>query len=452
MTRRTNPDMTQGPILSSLLAYAYPLMLGSLFQDLYHVVDMAIAGYTMGDDALAAISSTSVITTLINPLLNGFCIGCSVQIANRYGEKNDDMTRQCVTAMSLLCVGLMVFVMALMITFIKPVLELVKIPDTLKADAFAYIRVILFGIPATLLYDLCANIFRALGNSKTPLIVLILSTFSNTALDYLFMVPLHMGVEGAALATIISQGAAAIFAGALFLSKYPSLRFTRTDLRNSTSAAREMLPYGISGAFTNSVFAIGAAAIQGTVNSLGTDVIVSQAAANKIKSFAMIPSGGLANAAATFSAQNHGAGNFERIKKGVHTAIYCSMICTAVLFVLIRISDRSLIVLITHTQNRTVIDQAEDMLNIVIPFIFCQTALMSYRMAMQGMCHKIIPIIGMSIELVIRCTFAFLITPRIGYRGIAYSEPASWIISGAAMGMLFYKILRQNMSQPCDRS
>ena len=445
--KRTKIDMTQGAILPALLSYAFPLMLGSLFQDLYHVADMSIAGHTMGDSALAAISSTGVITTLINPMLNGFCIGSSVQISNRFGEKNHAMARRCIAAMSILCVCMMIAVTSSALLLLEPILDLVKIPGELREEASDYIRVILLGIPATILYDLFACTYRAVGDSKIPLIVLIFSAFTNTGLDYLFIVPFQMGVRGAAVATVVSQIAAAILAWLFFVRRYPELKISREDVRGCRQAMGDMLPYGVSGAFTNSVFAIGAAAIQGTVNSLGAEVIVSQAASSKIKSFAMIPSAALSNAAATFSAQNFGAHKIERIRKGVHTVIGCGIVCTAVLYVLIRIFGEASIRLITDTQNPTILEQARTMLFIAIPFILFQTAVMSYRMSVQGMCRKLIPILGMAIELVIRCTFAFAVTPVMGYRAIAWSEPASWIIGAASMGTAFYLILRKEQKK-----
>ena len=433
-------DMTQGKILPVLLTFAIPMMLGALFQDLYNLVDMTIAGYTLGDDALAAISATSGMMIFINSMSRGFNIGNAILVSNSFGAGDLQKTRKSFAAMAELCIAMAVTSTVLLLLVIRPLLRLISTPDNLFSDAKIYIVTIISGIIAAMLYDMFACAYRAVGNSKTPLYFLILSSLLNMVLDYVFMVPLAMGVRGAALATIVSQAISAILSGINFYRSYPELRIRKEDLVGNGGIIREMLPIGFSSSLTNSVFAIGTVAIQGAVNALGAETIIAQGASRKIQMFAYIPSVSIANTIATFSAQNYGAKKIDRISKGIHTAILFSFCCNIVTFTVLFFFGGKLTALITNTQSAAVIKQSETMLRIIVPFIFCQTAIMSYRMSIQGMQRKIIPIMGTFIELIIRCVFALVITPVIGYVAIAWAEPASWITSGLSMLISYYVI------------
>ncbi|MCQ2420651.1 MAG: polysaccharide biosynthesis C-terminal domain-containing protein [Clostridia bacterium] len=433
-------DMTQGKILPVLLTFAIPMMLGALFQDLYNLVDMTIAGYTLGDDALAAISATSGMMIFINSMSRGFNIGNAILVSNSFGAGGLQRTRKGFAARAELCIAMAVTSTVLLLLVIGPLLRLISTPDNLFSDAKIYIVTIISGITAAMLYDMFACAYRAVGNSKTPLYFLILSSLLNMVLDYVFMVPLAMGVRGAALATIVSQAISAILSGINFYRSYPELRIRKEDLVGNGGIIREMLPIGFSSSLTNSVFAIGTVAIQGAVNALGAETIIAQGASRKIQMFAYIPSVSIANTIATFSAQNYGAKKIDRISKGIHTAILFSFCCNIVTFTVLFFFGGKLTALITNTQSAAVIKQSETMLRIIVPFIFCQTAIMSYRMSIQGMQRKIIPIMGTFIELIIRCVFALVITPVIGYVAIAWAEPASWITSGLSMLISYYVI------------
>lgn len=433
-------DMTTGRILPVLLTFAIPMMLGSLFQDLYNLVDMTIAGYALGDSALAAISATGALTQFTNSMSMGFNVGNAIVISNAFGAGDMDKTRRSFAAMVELCIGMALAATALLLVFVTPILRLISTPEALFSEARIYIVTILSGLTCSMLYNMFACAYRSVGNSKTPLYFLILSSVLNMILDYLFMVPLQWGVFGAAFATVLSQAISVILSAVNFHRIYPELRIRREDLKNSGEIIREMLPIGFSSSLTNSVFAIGAVAIQGAVNSLGAETIIAQGATRKLAMFAYLPSVSIANTVATFAAQNYGAKKIRRISQGIHTAIFFSFLCNIVTFTVLALFGGKLTQLITNTQSEIVIHQAQTMLRITVPFVFCQTAIMSYRMSIQGMRRKLIPIMGTFIELVIRTTFALVITPVVGYTAIAWAEPASWILSGLSMLISYYII------------
>ena len=433
-------DMTQGRILPILLTFAVPMMLGSLFQDLYNLVDMTIAGYALGDAALASISATGALTQFTNSVSMGFNVGNAIVVSNSFGAGDLDKTRRSFAAMAELCVALALVLSAVLLAVLSPILRLISTPDNLLDGARVYMGTLLAGLLFSMLYNMFACAYRAVGNSRTPLYFLILSSVLNMVLDYVFMVPLHMGVFGAAFATVLSQAISVLLSALNFYRVYPELRIRREDLRSGWEIIREMFPIGFSASLTNSVFAVGAVAIQGAVNSLGAETIIAQGASHKISMFAYLPSVSIANTVATFAAQNYGAKKISRISQGIHTAIFFSFLCNIVTFTVLSIFGGRLTALITNTQDPVVIEQAQTIIRIVTPFIFCQTAIMSYRMSIQGMRRKLIPIMGTFIELVIRTSFALIVTPMTDYRAIAWAEPASWIISGSSMLISYYII------------
>ena len=443
MARGRTLDMTRGRILPMMLQFALPMMLGNLFQHLYNLADMTIAGYALGDHALAAISATAALVTLINTTAMGFNTGNSILIAQAFGAGDHDRTRRSVAGVFELCLILIVILTVGLLLLIDPLLKLIQTPADLYADARAYIVILIAGLCATMLYNMLAGAFRALGNSRVPLMFLIFSSILNVILDLVFMVPLQMGVRGAALATVIAQGISAVLSVLYFYKSYPLFRPRRSDFRGNRALLLDMLPMGISAALTNSLFAIGDIAVQGALNNLGDDAIIAKAVARKIQSFCIIPSICTANTCATFTAQNYGAGRLGRITQGLKVANLFSLCCNVVTFALIYLFGGSIIQVVTNTDSAAVVENGVLMLRIVVAFVFTQTIVTSFRMAIQSMKRKLIPMLGTGIELLTRCFCAFVLAPSLGFLGICFAEPLSWVVSGAAMVICYVLILRK---------
>ena len=430
--------MTEGRILPVMLQFAIPVMIGSLFQNLYNLADMSIAGYTLGDHALAAIAASHSIVYLINAVSMGFNTGNAILISQAFGAGNMTNARKCYAGVLELCIGMIIVMTTVLGLLVNPLLRLVRTPAELFEDAFAYIIIMILGQCASMLYNMYAAVFRSLGNSKMPLAFLIFSSALNVGLDILFIVPLGMGVRGAALATIVAQAISAVLSGIYFYVNYPEMRLRREDFRGNAVLIKEMFPMGAAAAVSNSLFAIGDMAVQGAVNALGSAAIIGQAAAQKIRSFAIIPSIGMANTGATFAAQNYGAGKLDRITKGIYTGVAVNIVVNVFTTAVAFLFGGELIRLVTNTENAEVIANGQLMLRIVVPFIFTQTIVMIYRMSIQGMKRKVIPIIGTAVELCTRFFCALVLAPIIGFLGICFAEPMSWVVSGAVMVIFYY--------------
>lgn len=435
--------MTEGPILRILLAFAVPMMLGSLFSDLYNLVDMTIAGYTIGDSALAAISATSGIMAFINATSRGFNIGNSIAVSNAFGEGDMDKTRKNLASMFTLCYTLSLSLTLLLCLFIKPLMHLINTPDGLFTEAYKYIIVIIAGLTFTMSYDLFACAFRSLGNSKLPLYLLIFCSFLNIGLDLLFMAVLKMGVFGAALATILSQFVSAVVSLIYFYRMYPELHFKKEDFIGVLPIAKDMFPIGMASAMTNSMYSIGWIFLQSSINSLGQNTLVAYAAYKKVSMFALIPSVSMANTLATFAAQNYGARNFKRITRGIYTSCGFSFLINIFTFCIIFFFGKGIVRLITNTQSQEVLNQAYNLLLVTTAFVWAQTVIMGFRLSIQGMRKKLIPWLGTCFEMFIRIFFAVVCIPRRGYIHIGLAESACWVFGGILMVICYYIILNK---------
>lgn len=440
---RNYSNMTEGAILPVLMRFALPLMLGGLFQDLYSVADMTIAGYTLGDHALAAIAATNAVIMMMNYAARGYNLGNSILLSNAFGAGDMEKTRKSFAVMTELCFLYSVIMSVVFLLLIGPLMRLINTPSALFSDAGLYAVIIIGGLTCTMAYNLFAGAFKALGNSKVPLYFLIFSSFLNIGLDFLCIVVLKMGVAGAALATIFSQLISAVLSGYYFFRLFPEMKFTLRDLRGTGELAKEMFLVGISVAVTNSIFAIGAVAIQGAVNSLGPETIIAQSSCSKIRNFATIPSVNIANSVATFAAQNYGAKKYDRITRGIWTSIGISFAFNVVTYTILFTLGDNIVQLITNTDSENVVRTAQTMLNIEGAFTWAQTGVMGFRMCIQSLKRKVAPMFGTAIELVIRCFFAYVLTPAIGFRAISLAEPASWLISGASMAICYYVIMNR---------
>lgn len=435
-------NMTEGSILSAIVRFAIPLMLGSLFQDLYSMADMTIAGYTLGDRSIAAISSSAAIINMMNYAARGYNMGNSIPVANAFGSGDMEKTKKALIAMNVLCVLYSLVVTTLFLVFLKPLLRFVNTPADLFDSAMTYAVIIVSGLICTMAYNLFSASFQALGNSKLPLYFLIFSSVLNVLLDLFCIVVLKLGVAGAAIATIFSQFVSAVLSGISFFRRFPEMRYRLKDLKGIGPVLADTFPIGISVAITNSIFSIGAVSVQSAINALGESTIIAQSSASKIRMFATIPSVNLANAVATFAAQNYGAKKYHRITKGIWTGIGVSAGINIFTYLICFFFGGAIAKLITNTQNPDVVYMASTMLRIEVAFVWAQTAVMSFRMSIQSLKRKIIPMLGTGVELVIRCVFAFVITPMIGFTAISWAEVASWLISGSVMLICYYILIK----------
>ncbi|MGN0587749.1 MAG: MATE family efflux transporter, partial [Oscillospiraceae bacterium] len=414
-------DLTKGSPGKLILAFALPIALGNVFQLLYSFADVWIVGSTLGNNALAAVGSTSTLNDLIVGFLIGLTNGFAVITAQNFGAKNDKGLRSAEAHTIMLGFAVSIALTVFSVTLLSPILHLLNIPEEHFADGSEYARIILLGMTAAMIYNICSSILRAIGDAVTPLIFLIISSVMNVALDFLLITQFDMGVSGAAYATVISQIAAAALCAVYMWIRYPLLRLKAEDFKFSADMSKRLMSSGLSMGLMNSLVAFGTVALQSSINTFGTNIIVAHTAARKLTSLFMMPFAVLGMTMAAYCAQNYGAEQYSRIRRGVFSAVKYAWIWCAGLIVLIYTCAPQMLKMITSTDVPEIIDTATLYLRINC-ILYCVTAVISiFRNSLQGVAEHRVPIVSSGIELAGKVLVVIFLAPRIGYMGIILS-------------------------------
>lgn len=421
-------DLTKGPLFKTLTVFAVPIFLGNLFQLFYSLADTRIVGTYLGEEALAAVGGTGVLSNLLIGFMNGMTLGFAVPMARFYGGKKEDKLKRAFALSAgmgiILCIMLVVFCLLCM----NGLMLFLKIEPELMADARSYCTVLICGLFFTFTYNLGAAALRALGNSITPLILLICSSFLNIGLDIMFINSFHLGVFGAGLATVIAQGVSAVLCIGYILNKYEMLRFQIKDMKPDAYLMKELLAAGCSMAFMSSLVQFGTVMLQTAINGLGQDIIVAHTAARKVTEIFMMAFSITGATMCTFTGQNLGAGKYDRIRKGLFGAL--AFLAFWVLFVILLANTISeeLIRMITGSDNISVLKTGASYLKFDTMFYMVAACVTLFRNVLQGLGNHITPIVSSLVELVGKVVFAKLMVPRIGYFGVILAEPIVWIL------------------------
>ena len=419
--------LTEGTPWKQILLFSIPIFWGNIFQLLYSLVDTKIVGSTLGTEALAAVGSVSTLHTLMTGFLNGLTLGFSLITAMCFGA--DQMKRLKKSFAMTIELGVLttaVLVVALMLV-LQPLLHLLNVPEEQFAMSYAYISVLIVGLFATVLYNLCANTLRAIGDSLTPLLFLILATVSNIGLDYLFILEFHMGVQGAAYATVLAQLISVVLCFVRIFRKFPILHLQKSDFRPEKELIVEMYKSGLSMGLMSCLVSIGTIMLQSAINTFGTTVIVAHTAARKVFEIMSLPMSVLGSAMATYCGQNYGAKRFDRIRQGIRASLLIAAIWSVAVFIICHTVEGALIRFVASTTDAEVIYWGSMYLKVDMSFIVVCGVIVILRNSMQGFGDRVIPVFSSCIELAGKIIFAFVFAPMFAYWGIIWAEPVVWI-------------------------
>ena len=419
--------LTEGTPWKQILLFSIPIFWGNIFQLLYSLVDTKIVGSTLGTEALAAVGSVSTLHTLMTGFLNGLTLGFSLITAMCFGA--DNMKRLKKSFAMTIGLGVLtttVLVVALMFV-LQPLLHLLNVPEEQFAMSYAYISVLIVGLFATVLYNLCANTLRAIGDSLTPLLFLILATVSNIGLDYLFILEFHMGVQGAAYATVLAQLISVVLCFVRIFRKFPILHLQKSDFRPEKGLIVEMYKSGLSMGLMSCLVSIGTIMLQSAINTFGTTVIVAHTAARKVFEIMSLPMSVLGSAMATYCGQNYGAKRFDRIRQGIRASLLIAAIWSVAGFIICHTVEGALIRFVASTTDAEVIYWGSMYLKVDMSFIIVCGVIVILRNSMQGFGDRVIPVFSSCIELAGKIIFAFVFAPVFAYWGIIWAEPVVWI-------------------------
>lgn len=440
-------DMTTGNPVKLILYFSIPLLIGNIFQQFYSMVDTIIVGRFLGVKALAAVGSTGSLTFLIIGFVLGLASGFSVLVSQKFGANDDEGLKKAVASSIVLSTVLAIIITIISVFAAKPLLTLMNTPSDIINDATTYITVIFAGTFATFFYNMISGILRALGDSKTPLYFLIISSILNIVLDLVFIVNFNMGVAGAAWATVISQGVSGLLCLFYTAKKFPILHLKKEHFKFENEYIKQHLRIGVPMALQFSITAIGAIILQGAVNAFGSTVVAAHTAASRVEQLVMQPSVTFGVTMATYSAQNLGAGNIERIKEGVKKCTMINIIIGIIAAIILIFFGDVFVKMFVTGSDPSVIAYAKQYLTIVAFFFIPLSLIFIYRNALQGMGYTFVPMMAGVAELVARTVVAFTLPALIGYTGICLAGPMAWIAAAIPL-ILDYSKKINSMSSP----
>lgn len=436
-------DLTVGKPLFQILRFALPLVLGTLFQQLYSFADTVIVGRCLGTDALGAVGTTYSLNFLILGFVQGACVGFGIPVAETFGAKDQGGLRKYLFNGALLCVVLSVVFTLFTTLMAGPLLQLIHTPEELYADAVLYIRIIFLGIPATVLYNYASSVLRAMGDSQHPFYFLLAASVLNIGLDYLLIVSMGMGVDGAAIATVLSQllsGGLCAFWFFTRTAKQEELTFRGQSSLLSAGHCKRLAYIGFPMGFEYSVSAIGAVIMQDAINLLGSTAVAAQTAGEKIRQMFTLPMESVGMAMATYVGQNHGAHRTDRIKQGIQDGCTIQLTYCVAAWVVIFFVKPYAVGLVLGDADPAVTAGAIQYLAIM-SLLFCfHGLLMIFRNTLQGLGYSVQAIISGVGELIGRSLGGLLaVKTGLGYVGICLSNPFAW---GLAMLYCMFMVRR----------
>ncbi len=435
-------DLTEGKELPLIITFMLPLLLGMLFQQFYNVTDSVIVGHYLGKGALAATGATGSIIFLIIGFANGLSSGFAIPVSQRFGARDETNLRRFAGSALLLSALFAVVLTTLSVVFCHRILEAMRTPADIIDDAYAYLVVILAGIPATIYYNLLSGFIRALGDSRTPVVILAISSVINivSTAALVFLTPI--GVAGAAIATVLSQIVSCALSWIHIRRRLPLLRLTRADLHPSPSHVGGLVRNGVPMGLQYSITAIGAVVLQSAVNSLGSDAVASATAAGKVGVFFCCVFEALGSTMATWGGQHVGAGKIRRIRSGVRICLGIgfaySLLCVALYYFL----GCELSSLFLDVSETSVLADARRMLlanGICYPLL---TLVNVVRFMIQGMGFGRLAMIAGLMEMVARTAVGFALVPAIGFLGACFASPAAWIMADLFLIPAYFRCYR----------
>ena len=431
-------DMTSGKPIKLIWNFTIPLLIGNLFQQLYNMADTFIVGRTIGVHALASVGSTGSIIFLILGFANGLTAGLAIPLAQRYGAKNYSGVKRSFYVSILISTVVAILLTILSMVFCRQILEIMQTPVEIIDGAYDYLMVIFAGIFSSMAFNLLSNIFRSIGDAKTPLYFLVIACIMNIILDIVFIAGFGTGVEGAGYATVLSQIFSALACILYIWKKIPILRLNSKDFVAKSLDVKEHIRISFPMAFQSSIIAIGAIIIQITLNQLGATAVAAYTAAQKIDQVAILPMMSFGVTMATFVAQNYGAKKYDRIWRGVRDCIKLSLTFAISVGIILNLFSPIFIRAFVGVGHEEVVELG------AIYFITNGTMysllslLFIYRYTLQGVGKTFTPTVAGIMELCMRAFAAVVLSNLYGYTGATMANPLAWLGSLIPLMIAYY--------------
>lgn len=436
-------DMTSGSPIRLIVGFFVPLMFGMLFQQFYSMVDTIIVGKFLGVNALAAVGSTGSVNFMVIGFCMGVCNGFAIPAAQKFGAKDYNYLRKYVANGAILAVLFAVVMTITVCLLCWNILRWMNTPEDIIQQAYDYIFVIFLGIPVIYLYNFLSGIIRSLGDSKSPLYFLILSSVLNIALDFCLIVIVPLGVAGAAWATVISQGISGILCLFYMRAKYAVLKISREEWRPDKRCMAQLCNMGIPMGLQYSITAIGSIILQTAVNGLGSMAVAAVAAAAKVNIFFGCPFDAMGSTMSTYCGQNLGAGKLDRVKQGVLSCYVIGIVYSIAAFIVLFLFGDKIALLFLNADQIEILKNVHLMLKINSAFFVMLAAVNIFRFAIQGLGFSKLAILAGVCEMVARAIVGLFLVPAFGFTGACFASPIAWIFADAFLIPVFFVVVRK---------
>lgn len=435
-------DMTHGSPFGLIIRFSIPLMFGNLFQQFYSMVDTIIVGRFLGKGSLAAVGSTGSLNFLIIGFCLGLCSGFAIPVAQQFGAKNYDEIKRLVGNIIWLTGGASALFTAVTVALCWPMMEWMNTPSDIIVEAYYYMVVIFAGIPAIFLYNILAALLRALGDSRTPVIFLVIASFLNIGFDLLLVLVIPMGVAGAAIATVLAQLLSGIACFIYVVKKFPILHVRREDLRPNTEYMRRLCAVGVPMGLQTSITAIGNILLQTAVNGLGSLYVAAITAGSRLYCLFVCAFDALGIAMSTYGGQNIGARKIDRLSPGLRAAMIIGSVYSILSLAIMYFFGMPLLTLFVEGSEVEILENAFLYLIINGLFSIPLAGVNIFRLLIQGMGYSKIAMFAGVCEMFARSLTALLLVPPFGFVAACFAGPIAWIMADMFLVPVYFMILR----------
>lgn len=440
-----NTNMTEGNVLRVILMFTIPLFIGNLFQQVYNTVDSMIVGRYLGQNALAAVGSTGTVMFMINGLTSGLCTGFTVLTSQKFGENDKEGTKRSVANGMLLALIIIVCMTGFSLCIMSSLLTIIHTPKEIFQDAYTYIMIICVGILPNVAYSFFAGCLRAVGNSRVPLITLVISACVNVVLDYMFIRYCNMGVAGAAWATNIAMAVSAIICLLYILRKEPSITPKWSMFRLNMEYSKKQLAVGVPMALQFGITGFGTVIMQAAINLFGSAAVAAYTASTKITSLLMQGATSLGQTMATYAGQNYGAKMSKRIRKGVRCAISIVVVYSLAAAFISYFGLPYIVPVFFEkgTDMAPLLVYAKEYIGICACFYIPLGVIFTFRNTMQGCGYGFWPMMGGVVELVARLICAVIAMKTLIYTIACFCDAAAWLSAGIFTMVTYFFVMRK---------
>lgn len=443
MNRSSTKDMTMGSPMKLILGFAVPLLFGFLFQQFYSVVDTVIVGQFLGVKALAGVGSTGSLNFMIIGFCMGVCNGFAIPVAHKFGAKDFSGMRQFIANSVWLSAGFAVVMTAVVVLLCRDILTWMNTPEDIFEFAYIYILIIFWGIPASYLYNLLSGIIRSMGDSKTPLMFLLISSILNIGLDLLCILTFRMGIAGAAVATVVSQLISGVLCLFYMRKKFDILKIEKEEWKVNFSYMKTLCGMGVPMGLQYSITAIGSVILQTSVNSLGSVAVAAVTAAGKVSMFFSCPFDAMGSTMATYGGQNVGAKKLDRLGKGLFSCSVLGIVYALAAFVALFFWGDIFIGMFVKEGSAEIMTQARQMLIVISAFYIPLAFVNIIRFMIQGMGFSAFAVLAGVCEMAARALAGLFLVPAFGFTGACYASPLAWLLADAFLIPAYVHVRRK---------